>query len=106
MNGITTPSAIGTAEEGLQLINITYGTRSHADYTLPADRNYISSKDIYDSILEYEENQKVGLNGFILLIHIGAGPERQDKFYLFLDDLVSYLKSKEYQLLRIDELLK
>ena len=95
-----------TLEEGLQLINITYGTRSHADYTLPTDDNYISSRDIYNSIWKYEQNSSQGLNGFILLMHIGVGPNRQNKFYLFLDDLISTLKSKEYQIVRIDELLK
>jgi endoglucanase len=44
-------------------------------------------------------------NGFILLSHIGVAPARTDKFYDYLKELIEYLKSKNYELVPIDELL-
>lgn len=90
--------------KGVQIVNFTPGTTSNADYTTPDMKNYRSSGTIYYNILEYEE--KDGLNGFVLLIHIGTDPKRTDKLYDLLDDLIKELKKREYRLLRIDELLK
>jgi endoglucanase len=98
--------AAWTKEMGLQLINFTPGTLSHADYTTTNDKNYRSSETIYNSIINYEQNKPAGLNGFILLMHIGAGPGRTDKFYTYLPELIKYLKAKGYQFQRVDELLK
>ena len=64
----------------LQLINFTPGTRSNADYTTPAMKNYLSSETILKSIKDYEAKDPAGLNGFILLLHVGVSPERTDKF--------------------------
>ena len=94
-----------TAEAGLQLVNFTHGTRSNADYTTPDMNQYVSSEEIYQSILNYEAKNSYGLNGFILLIHIGTAPERTDKFYNRLEELIIWLKSKKYELQRIDKLL-
>ncbi len=90
---------------GLQLINHTHGTLSHADYTVPGTRNYRSSDEIYQSILDYETSASNGLNGFILLSHIGTAPKRTDKFYFYLEKLLEELNSRGYQFKRIDELL-
>lgn len=90
---------------GLQLVNYTPGTLSHTDYTTPGMPNYRSSNEIYDSIIEFEYNNLSGLNGFILLIHIGTSPERSDKFYFLLDKLIGDLKNKSYSFSRIDDLL-
>lgn len=94
-----------TKEAGLQLVNLTHGTLSHADYTTPEMKNYRSSDLIYNSILEYEKNNPSGLNGFILLAHIGTDTDRTDKFYYKLDSLIKTLKSKGYTFKRIDALL-
>ena len=90
---------------GLQLINHTHGTLSHADYTVPGTKGYRGSSEIFQSILEYELSSSHGLNGFILLTHIGTDSERTDKFYFYLDKLLEELKSKGYRFKRIDELL-
>ncbi len=95
-----------TKELGLRLINYTPGTLSHADYTTSKDNNYKSSETIYSSILEYEKSKPTGLNGFILLMHIGSGPERTDKFYNRLPSLIKYLKQKGYQFQTVELLLK
>jgi peptidoglycan/xylan/chitin deacetylase (PgdA/CDA1 family) len=95
-----------TKEMNLQLVNYTPGTLSHADYTTPDEKNYRSSETIYQSILDYEQKHASGLNGFILLMHIGTDAKRTDKFYNRLPQLIQYFKNKSYQFVRIDELLK
>lgn len=97
--------AAWTKELNFQLINFTPGTKSHADYTSPAMKNYISSAEILETVLQYEKSNAAGLNGFILLLHVGAGPARTDKFYHKLPQLLSTLKAKGYKMVRIDELL-
>lgn len=93
-----------TQSMGLQLINFSSGTRSNADYTTPAmGSSYRSTNEIYNSIVKYEDEKS--LNGFILLLHIGTDPARTDKFYNRLDELISHLKNKGYDLVRIDNLL-
>lgn len=91
-------------ETEVQIINFTPGTNSNADYTTPDMTNYKSSKDIYSSILEYEDVNN--LNGFILLIHIGTDSKRTDKLYNHLDELIKELKRRGYQFARIDKLLQ
>ena len=97
--------AAWTKDLGLQLINYTPGTLSHADYTTLKDKNYRSSETIYNSIINYERSKPAGLNGFILLMHIGAGPDRTDKFYTRLHALIKYLKQKGYHFQTVDQLL-
>jgi peptidoglycan/xylan/chitin deacetylase (PgdA/CDA1 family) len=88
----------------VQIVNFTPGTTSNADYTTPYMNNYLSSQTIYRNILAYEE--KNTLNGFLLLMHIGTDPERTDKLYNRLDDLIKELKHRGYELVRVEELLK
>ena len=95
-----------TKEFGLQLINYTPGTLSHADYTTTKDKNYRSSETIYNSIINFEQTKPAGLNGFVLLMHIGAGPDRSDKFYSKLPELIKVLKQKGYQFQTVDQLLQ
>jgi peptidoglycan/xylan/chitin deacetylase (PgdA/CDA1 family) len=94
-----------TNELGLQLINFTPGTKSNADYTWPALSNYQSSEAIYQSIINYEKNNKADLNGFVLLLHVGTDPRRTDKFYKRLPQLLQQLKAKGYHFQSIDQLL-
>ncbi|KAB7731936.1 polysaccharide deacetylase family protein [Rudanella paleaurantiibacter] len=90
--------------EGWQLINYTPGTLSHADYTTPDARNYRSSDVILQSIRDYERRQRSGLNGFILLMHVGTAPARSDKLYAHLDALLTQWKEKGYDLVTVDAL--
>ncbi|MCK5739324.1 polysaccharide deacetylase family protein, partial [bacterium] len=99
--------AAWTREMGLSLVNYSFGTLSHADYTVPSMGNgYRSSAKIMHSILDYEKNETAGFNGFILLSHIGSHPDRTDKFYRHLDELITTLKARGYIFVRIDTLLK
>jgi len=88
------------------LINYTPGTRSHADYTGEADQNFTSSQTIFDSILKREQTDPHGLNGFILLLHLGSGPARADKFHLRFGELLDALAGKGYEFVRVDDLLE
>lgn len=86
-----------TRELGLQLVNYTPGTRSNADYTTPdMDDRYIDSETIMQSIFTYEKKDASGLNGFILLLHVGTDPQREDKFYFRLSELISRLEDLGY----------
>lgn len=88
---------------GITLINYSPGTFSHADYTTPKSGNYKSTEEIMQSILQYEE--KESLNGFMLLSHVGTHPDRTDKFYSRLDELISILKKKGYKFESLDNVL-
>ena len=90
-----------TSQLGIQLINFSPGTRSTADYTTPDLKNYRSSDEIMQSIKAKADD----LNGFILLLHIGTDPSRTDKFYTRLDELIEFLRSRKYEMVRVDELL-
>ncbi len=90
---------------GLALINYTPGTRSAADYTLEADPRFVSSQAILESILRHEAEAPRGLNGFLLLLHLGAGPGRADKMHARLPELLDQLRQRGYEFVRVDELL-
>jgi peptidoglycan/xylan/chitin deacetylase (PgdA/CDA1 family) len=98
--------AAWTKEMGLQLINFTPGTRSNADYTYPELKNYVSSETIYNSIIGFEKGRETGLNGFMLLLHIGTDPRRTDKLYNRLGELIKRLKTKGYRFQTVEELLR
>ncbi len=91
---------------GFELINYTTGTLSHTDYTTPDAKNYRNSATIYQSIINYEKNSSTGLNGAILLMHIGTDPKRTDKLYHSLPQLLNLLATKNYTLVTVRELLK
>ncbi len=92
-------------ELGCTVINYTPGTRSHADYTGEADKNFASSQAIFESIIKREQTDPHGLNGFILLLHIGSGPGRADKFHTRFGELLDDLAGKGYEFIRVDDLL-
>lgn len=95
-----------TTAMDLQLVNFTPGTRSTADYTYPEMGNsYRSNDEIYQSIINYEKTNPNGLNGFMLLLHIGTDPRRTEKLYDRLPELIKYLKDSNYELVKINELL-
>jgi peptidoglycan/xylan/chitin deacetylase (PgdA/CDA1 family) len=96
-----------TREAGLTLVNFSPGTRSTADYTYPemAER-YVPSDEIYRSIMAKEASSPEGLNGFILLVHIGTDSRRTDKFYNRLEELIQDLKGKGYRFTHLKALLQ
>lgn len=94
--------AAWTRGMGLQLVNFTPGTWSNTDYTTPdMGSRYKSSRAILDKIKEVEK--KEGLNGHLLLLHLGTDDRRTDKFYNgYLDRLITYLKKKGYEIVKIE----
>jgi endoglucanase len=98
--------AAWTKAMGHQLIDYTPGTLSNADYTTPDMKNYRNSEEIFNSIIEYEQSHSSGLNGFILLLHIGTDSKRTDKFYFRLPELIQKLKAKGYQFQTVEQLIR
>ncbi|HPD31996.1 MAG TPA: polysaccharide deacetylase family protein [Phycisphaerae bacterium] len=90
---------------GLVLFDFTPGTRSNADYMADSDPRFVSSPRIVESILEYESSKPDGLNGFLLLLHLGAGPDRTDKMHAHLGPLLDELARRGYRFVRVDEML-
>lgn len=98
-----------TEEKGLKLINFTPGLRTATDYTYPemGESRYWTSRRILDQVVDFEQNNRTGLNGFIILIHLGTDPRRpdHDKFYDLLPEMMEYLMGKGYEFKRVDHLL-
>lgn len=78
------------------LCSFTPGTLSHADYTEDDAPNYRSNAVIWQSILDRDAADPEGLDGFLLLTHVGAGHGRTEKFYLELDRLIVQLRERGY----------
>jgi peptidoglycan/xylan/chitin deacetylase (PgdA/CDA1 family) len=90
-------------ELGVTLINFTPGSGSNRDYAPEGDRVFAPSEKIRDDILAYEQQSADGLNGFILLLHVGS--QRKDPFHAQLGPLCDELRERGYELVRIDKLL-
>lgn len=90
---------------GLVLFNYTPGTRSNADYMPDDHPRFISSADIVHGILDHETAEPDGLNGFLLLLHLGAGPERTDRMDPLVGPLIAELQRRGYSFVRVDQLL-
>jgi peptidoglycan/xylan/chitin deacetylase (PgdA/CDA1 family) len=93
-----------SAELGLTLINFTPGSGSNRDYAPEGDPHFVAARRIYDYILAYEQRDPHGLNGFLLLLHLGSG--RKDPFHPLLGPLCDELKRRGYQFQRVDDLLE
>lgn len=94
--------SVWSKELGLSIISFTPGTTSNADYTTPEMKNYRSSEMIFNNILKYEK--EYSLNGVIMLVHLGTHPDRADKFYYRLNELIEKLKEKGYKFKTVENL--
>ncbi len=91
-------------ELGVEVVNFTPGLRTAADYTYPEmGSRYSNSKQLLKGLYKTEKN--FGLQGNIILIHLGVDDRRPDKFYKELDVLIDDLSAKGYDFVRIDTLL-
>ena len=89
----------------LSIINFTPGTGTNADYTIPSmGKSYRSSKELYNRLMNFEKNK--GLNGHFLMIHFGTHPERTDKFYKLLPQIIRTLKHRGYTFVSVPEMMK
>jgi endoglucanase len=84
------------AVHNMQMINFTPGTGTNADYTTPDLLNYKSSKQLMAQLMKFESANPDKLNGAIILIHLGTHPDRKDKFYDSLDQIIDKLSKKGY----------
>jgi peptidoglycan/xylan/chitin deacetylase (PgdA/CDA1 family) len=86
---------------GLTTVNFTPGTRTNADYTTPEMPNYRSTEEILNDLENFERKDPKGLNGAIILIHLGTSPLRTDKLYNQLDNIIESLMGKGYEFCKI-----
>ena len=89
---------------GLVLFNFTPGSGSNRDWIPEGERGFVSSEEILRGILEYERRDLHGLNGFLLLLHVGS--LRTDKMHMQLEPLVGELMQRGYVFVRVDDLLR
>jgi len=90
-----------TGDMGAKLINFTPGTGTNADYTTPDMPGYRSSEELLRKLKDFESADPNGLNGAIVLIHLGTHPGRTDKFYSKLEDIITYFSLKGYKFNRL-----
>jgi peptidoglycan/xylan/chitin deacetylase (PgdA/CDA1 family) len=88
---------------GIVLFNFTPGSGSNRDWIPEGQRGFVPSAVILRGILAYEQRDPHGLNGFLLLLHLGS--QRADKMHLQLAPLIDELSRRGYEFVRVDELL-
>ena len=91
-------------EMGVFLFNFTPGSGSNRDWAPEGHKSFVPSTKIIADVLAYEQKDRHGLNGFLLLLHVGS--QRKDKTFLLLGDLLAELTNRGYTFARVDELLK
>ncbi|MBZ4675943.1 MAG: cellulase [Anaerophaga sp.] len=79
---------------GIEVVSFTPGIGTNADYTTPEMSNYRSSEELLEHLWYFEETE--GLNGALLLIHPGVHPDRKDKFYNHLAEIIDELRNRGY----------
>lgn len=85
------------------LFNFTPGSGSNRDYIPEGEKKFAPSERIVGDILAFEQKDPHGLNGFLLLMHLGA--ERNDKVFRHVGPLIVELRHRGYEFVRIDEML-
>ena len=65
----------------------------------------MSSEAIFTSIRKAAGTSPDGLNGYLLLLHLGTDPRRTDKFYDRLPQLIEDLEKDGYHWIPLDNLL-
>ena len=82
------------ASMGMELLHLTPGIMTRADYTTPDMPSYKSSRDLLEQLYGFEKEN--GLQGAVLLVHPGTEPSRTDKLYDSLDGMIRRLERKGY----------
>lgn len=91
-------------DEGAILFNFSPGSGSNRDYAPEGDKAFVPSTRLIDDILAYEQKDPHGLNGFLLLLHLGS--QRKDKVPPHLARLLDELQTRGYAFVRVDEMLR
>lgn len=90
-------------EMGALLFNFTPGSGSNRDWAPEDHKSFAPSEKIMSDILAFEAREKDGLNGFLLLLHLGS--QREDKMHRLLGPLLDELIKLGYAFKRVDELI-
>ncbi|QDS98282.1 glycoside hydrolase family 9 protein [Adhaeretor mobilis] len=90
-------------ELGCQMINFTSGTGSNRDYAPEGHKAFVPAEEIIQDILQHEQSSESGLNGHLLLLHLGT--IRKDKVYSKLSGLIEELVARDYLIVGVEELL-
>ena len=88
---------------GVLLFNFTPGSGSNRDWAPEGHKSFVTSQKLIEDILAYEQKDPHGLNGFLLLLHLGS--QRQDKPFALIGPMLDELKKRGYAFVRIDEML-
>ncbi len=88
---------------GVVLFNFTPGSGSNRDWIPEGERGFVSSERIRADVLAYEQKDPHGLNGFLLLLHVGS--LRADKMHTQVGPLLDELQQRGYTFERVDGLL-
>jgi peptidoglycan/xylan/chitin deacetylase (PgdA/CDA1 family) len=91
-------------ELGCVLINFTSGAGSNRDYIPESDKSFKPSQELLADVLSHEEKSPDGLNGHLLLFHLGS--QRKDKMHAHLGQLFDELVNRGYDIVRVDQLLR
>lgn len=85
---------------GIKIINPTPGIQIYRDYTTPDMTEYHSSDSILRQLYDYERRK--GLNGALLIMHLGTQEARTDKLYYHLPEIIDSLSALGYTFGRLD----
>ncbi len=98
-----TEQVLWSRKMGIALVNFTPGTGSNRDWIPEGHAGFVSSEVILADILKFERETSGGLNGFLLLLHLGS--LRADKMHHQVGPLIDELSGRGYRFLRMDEML-
>ena len=90
-------------EVGCRMFNFTPGTGSNRDYAPEGHKAFRPSRELLQDILSHEKASPTGLNGHLLLLHLGS--QRTDRMPPLLPELINTLHERGYTFTRVDSLL-
>lgn len=67
---------------------------------------YHTSEEILANLMNISDDETYGMNGGIILMHLGSLRQDSDHFYSVLPRLISGLQEKNYTLVKVSELLQ
>jgi len=88
---------------GVVVFILTPGSGWNGDLIPEGERGFVSSERIRADVLAYEQKDPHGLNGFLLLLHVGS--LRADKMHTQVGPLLDELQQRGYTFERVDGLL-
>jgi peptidoglycan/xylan/chitin deacetylase (PgdA/CDA1 family) len=87
---------------GVEVVNLTPGPGANRDYAPEGDDAFVPARQIYDDVLAFDDESPDGINGVLLLMHLGSG--RMDPFHPLVGELCDELVHRGYEPVRVDQL--